>query len=262
MADEVLILSEPAPGVALVTMNRPDAANAFNTELAAAMQAMFETFADPACPWRCVMLTGAGERAFCAGADLKERDGMSDAQWAAQHLVFEAMARAILATPMPVIAAVNGAAFGGGCEVALLCDVIFAAETARFALPEVTLGIMPGLGATQTLTRAVGPARAKQIILSGAPFSPTDALAWGMVGKVCEPKLLVEEVTALAARIAANAPLAVRAIKGAIDAGIGLPLEQGMAQELEAYNRLFPTHDRIEGVRAWREKRKPVFRGM
>ena len=259
--DAILLTDEPAPGVVVITLNRPDAANAFNTALAIALRGAFEALAAPDCPARCVVLTGAGDRAFCAGADLKERDGMSDQVWAAQHLEFEAMAQAMLVAPMPVIAAVNGAAFGGGCEIALLCDFVFAAENARFALPEATLGIMPGLGATQTLARAAGPARAKEVILTGAPFTAAEALAWGVVNRICAPGRLIEEATAVAGRIAANAPLATRAIKRAIDGGAGLPLERGMKLELDAYNTLFPTRDRIEGVRAWREKRRPQFRG-
>jgi enoyl-CoA hydratase/carnithine racemase len=261
MTDQVLILSEPAPAVALVTLNRPDAANAFDTRLARELRTAFEALAAPGAATRCVVLTGAGPRAFCAGADLKERDGMSDQAWAAQHLEFEAMARAILAAPMPVIAAVNGAAFGGGCEIALLCDFIFAAESARFALPEASLGIMPGLGATRTLARVAGPARAKQVILSGTPFTAAEALAWGVANRLCRPDQLIEEALEAARRIAANAPLAVRAIKRAIDAGSGASLAEGMALEIEAYNGLFPTQDRIEGVRAWREKRPPRFQG-
>jgi enoyl-CoA hydratase/carnithine racemase len=261
MTEEILLLSEPAPAVTLVTLNRPDAANAFDTRLAHELRAAFEGFAAPGASARCIVLTGAGSRAFCAGADLKERDGMSDQAWAAQHLEFEAMARAILAAPMPVIAAVNGAAFGGGCEIALLCDFIFAAESARFALPEASLGIMPGLGATQTLARAAGPARAKQVMLTGAPFTAAEALAWGVANRVCPPAELLDQAIETAGRIAANAPLAVRAIKRAVSAGAGRPLDQGMALEIEAYNALFPTADRVEGVRAWREKRPPRFRG-
>jgi enoyl-CoA hydratase/carnithine racemase len=261
MQEPLVIVSQPAPAVALVSLNRPDAANAFNTALARELTAAFEGFAAPGAEARCVVLTGAGDRAFCAGADLKERDGMSDAAWAAQHLEFEAMARAILAAPVPVIAAVNGAAFGGGCEIALLCDFIFASESARFALPEASLGIMPGLGATQTLARVAGPARAKEVMLSAAPFTAAEALAWGVANRVCAPERLIDEALAVAERIAGAAPLAVQAIKGAVDAGAGQPLAAGMALELEAYNRLFPTRDRVEGVRAWREKRKPDFRG-
>jgi enoyl-CoA hydratase/carnithine racemase len=258
---ELILRSEPSPGVGLIVLNRPEAANAFNTALAREVGAAFAALSATDCALRCVVLTGAGERAFCAGADLKERDGMTDQAWADQHLVFEAMAEAVLKAPMPVIAAVNGPAYGGGCELALLCDLIYAAEGARFALPEASLGIMPGLGATQILSRRTGAARAKEIILSAQPFTTADALSWGMVNRVCPTDRLMEEALALAARIAANAPLATRAIKAAIDAGSDLPLDRGMALELEAYNRLFPTQDRMEGVRAWREKRKAMFRG-
>ena len=261
MAEPILTLTEPKPAVALVTLNRPQAANAFDTALALAVAETFERFARPGEAARAVVLTGAGDRSFCAGADLKERDGMDDAAWAAQHQVFEAMAQAVLATPVPVIAAVNGAAFGGGCEIALLCDFIYASEGARFALPEATLGIMPGLGATQTLARAAGPARAKEVILTGAAFTAAEALAWGVVNRLCAPGRLLEEALASAERIAGNAPLAVRAVKRSIDSGAGHSLARGMEIELEAYNALFPTKDRLEGVRAWREKRRPQFRG-
>ena len=260
-AFETLLVEQPAPGVVLITLNRPDASNAFNTRMALELAEAFAGFAREGAAERCVILTGSGEKAFCAGADLKERDGMSDADWAAQHKVFEAMGEEILAAPMPVIAAVNGAAFGGGCEIALLCDFLYAAETARFALPEVTLGIMPGLGATQTLTRAAGPRRAKEVIAAGRAFTAQEALAWGVANRICPPGELIAAALETAQRIAANAPLAVAAVKRAIDLGDGHGLRSGMALELEQYERLFPTDDRREGVRAWREKRKPTFRG-
>ena len=258
---ETLLIEEPAPHVVLVTLNRPDASNAFNTKMALDLAEAFLEFSREGATERCVVLTGSGEKAFCAGADLKERDGMSDEDWAAQHKVFEAMGEAVLAAPMPVIAAVNGAAFGGGCEIALLCDFLYAAETARFALPEVTLGIMPGLGATQTLTRTAGPRRAKEVIASGRAFTAAEALDWGVANRVCAPGELLPAALETARRIAANAPLAVAAVKRAIDLGDGHGLRSGMALELEQYNQLFPTDDRREGVRAWREKRKPSFSG-
>lgn len=139
-----------------VVLDRPQAANALNTQMGRDITAYFETLALEPDRARCVVLTGRGERAFCAGGDLKERDGMSIAQWRAQHLVFERMARAILSCPTPVVAAVNGAAFGGGCEIAALCDFIYASDRARFALTETSLGIIPGAGGTQTLARALG----------------------------------------------------------------------------------------------------------
>ena len=260
-AFETLLIDAPADHVALVTLNRPQASNAFNTRMALELAETFSGFARDGAPQRCLVLTGAGEKAFCAGADLKERDGMSDEEWAAQHKVFEAMAGALLACPMPVIAAVNGAAFGGGCEIALLCDFLYAAETARFALPEATLGIMPGLGATQTLTRAAGPRRAKQIITTGQPFTAAEALDWGVANRVLPQDGLLPAALETAGRIAANAPLAVAAVKRAIDLGDGHSLRSGMALELEQYGQLFPTDDRREGVRAWREKRRASFSG-
>ena len=260
-AFETLLITEPAPDVALVTLNRPEASNAFNTRMALELAEAFAGFGRGDARARCVVLTGSGEKAFCAGADLKERDGMSDDQWAAQHKVFEAMGEALLAAPMPVIAAVNGAAFGGGCEIALLCDFLYAAETARFALTEVTLGIMPGLGATQTLTRAAGPRRAKEVIATGRPFTAAEALDWGVANRLRPPDQLLAAALETAGRIAANAPLAVAAVKRAIDLGDGHSLKSGMAVELEQYGQLFPTEDRREGIGAWREKRKAAFKG-
>ena len=260
-AFETLLVTEPAPYIALITLNRPEASNAFNTRMALELAEAFAGFARTGAAQRCLVLTGSGDKAFCAGADLKERDGMSDEDWAAQHKVFEAMAEALLACPMPVIAAVNGAAFGGGCEIALLCDFLYAAERARFALPEVTLGIMPGLGATQTLARAAGPRRAKEVIASGRAFTAAEALDWGVANRLLPQAELLPAALETAGRIAANAPLAVAAVKRAIDLGDGHGLRSGMALELEQYGQLFPTDDRREGVRAWREKRKAAFSG-
>jgi enoyl-CoA hydratase/carnithine racemase len=254
---ETVKASEPAAGVALITLDRPGASNAFNTTMAEELTAALSALGQA----RCVVLTGAGERAFCAGADLKERNGMTDEAWAVQHKVFEAMAEALLAVPVPVIAAVNGAAFGGGCEIALLCDFVYAASNARFALTEVTLGIMPGLGATQTLARTAGAGRAKEIILTGRPFSAVEALEWGVANRVCDPTELLDQTLETAGRIASNAPLSVRAIKQAINDGADRPMREAMAIELGEYERLFQTRDRLEGVRAFNEKRKPDFRG-
>ena len=207
-----------------------------------------------------IVLTALG-RAFCAGGDLKERNGMSNAQWEAQHLVFERMTRALLDCPLPIIAAVNGAAYGGGAEIALCCDFIYAADTARFALTEVTLGIIPGCGGTQNLARAVGERRAKEIILTGRPVTAAQALDWSLVNAVFAPAQLLDAARATARTIAANAPLAVRQGKQAIHAGLQLDLANALNFEIEAYNRLVPTQDRLEGVRAFNEKRAPQFKG-
>lgn len=160
-----------------------------------------------------------------------------------------------------VIAAVNGAAFGGGCETALACDFVYASTKARFALTETTLGIMPGCMGTQNLPGAVGMRRAKEIILTGEPFTAEQALAWGLVNRLCAPERLLEETLATARRIAANAPLAVMRAKRAVSAADQLDWYTGYQLELEAYNRLIGTEDRSEGVRAFNEGRRPEFKG-
>ncbi|MCC6718193.1 MAG: enoyl-CoA hydratase/isomerase family protein [Acetobacteraceae bacterium] len=258
---ETLKLEEPAEHVLRVTLNRPEASNAMNTQMGHDKLDLFDALcADPAL-YRCIILTGAGERAFCAGGDLKQRQGMTDAQWQAQHLVFERGVRAMLACPIPIIGAINGAAYGGGCELTLSCDFAYASSTARFALTEVTLGIMPGAGGTQNMPRAVGIKRAKEILLTGLPFTAQQALEWGVVNRVCEPGALQAEVLATAARIAGNAPLSTRQIKHSINTGMQMDLASALMFEIEAYNRLPPTEDRREGVTAFNEKRKPVFKG-
>ena len=186
---------------------------------------------------------------------------MTDAQWQAQHLIFERGIRALLACPIPVIAAVNGAAYAGGCEISLCCDFIYASETARFALTEVTLGIMPGAGGTQNLPRAAGARRAKEILLTGKPFTAREAVEWGVVNRLCPPDRLIAEALETARVIAGNAPLSTRQIKQSVNYGLNMDLASAMMFEIEAYNRLVPTEDRREGVLAFNEKRKPNFQG-
>ena len=247
--------------ILLVTLNRPDAANALNTQMGLDLVELFEHFSVDLDNLRAIVLTGAGTKAFCAGGDLKQRNGMTDEAWQAQHLVFERMLRAIIACPIPVIAAVNGAAYGGGCEIAAAADFIYASDNARFALTEVTLGIIPGAGGTQNLPRAIGERRAKEMILSGLPFSAAEAEAWGLVNKVLPPAELLDAAFAIATRIAGNGPIAVRQAKQAIHRGLQMSLADGLAFEIEAYNRLVPTADRREGVLAFNEKRKADFKG-
>ena len=258
---ETVALDRPTEGVLQITLNRPTFANAMNTQMGLDLLDIFSgLFAKPdAC--RAVVVTGAGERAFCSGGDLKERQGMSDDAWQAQHLIFERMIRAVLECPMPVIAAVNGAAYAGGCEIALGCDFIYAARTARFALTEVTLGIMPGCGGTQNLPRAVGERRAKEIVLTGRPFSASEAAAWGLVNRVLPGAELMKEVMATASVIARNAPISVRQAKHSIHHGLQMSISDALAFEIEAYNRTIPSEDRREGILAFNEKRRPVFRG-
>jgi len=258
---ETLRLDRPAAHVLRVTLNRPEVSNALNTQMGLDLIGVFDGLnADPSAH-RCVVVTGAGERAFCGGGDLKQRLGMDDAAWQAQHIVFERMVRAMHLCPVPMIAAVNGAAYGGGCEIALCCDFAYAAEHARFAMSEVTLGIMPGAGGTQNLARALGVRRAKEMLLTGSPLSAQQALDWGLVNRVCPAGELMDAVMATAERIAGNAPLSTRQIKQSVSVGSQMDLSSALMFEIEAYNRLVPTEDRREGVAAFNEKRKPVFTG-
>ena len=249
-----------ADRVGLITMNRPEARNAMTTRMMTELRDCFSAFyVDPHVAG-CLVLTGAGI-GFCAGADLKERKGMSERTWQQQHALVEQMVRAIMDCPIPVIAAVNGAAYAGGMELALGCDFVYAAQSARFALTEVTLGIMPGAAGTQNLPRAVGVRRAKEIVLTGTPFTAEQAYQWGMVNKVCADAELMGEVLAVARRIAANAPVSVRQAKKALDKATELDRMSGYAFEIEAYNRTVVTEDRQEGINAFNEKRKPQYKG-
>ena len=208
-----------------------------------------------------MVLTGSGTKAFCAGGDLKERNGMSVETWQRQHEIFEEAYWTLMELQVPVIAAVNGHAYAGGLEMALACDFAYAVPGARFALTEVTIGIMPGAGGTQNLPRAVGERRAKEIILTGRPFTAAEALEWGVVNRVVEPDLLLTAALDTARTIAGNAPMAVRQAKKSIHLGLQADLRTGLRIEVEAYNRLIGTEDRIEGIRAFNEKRKPGFTG-
>jgi len=258
---ETIIAERRDDHILVVTLNRPESSNAMNTQMGLDLVELFEGFSTDIGGLRAVILTGSGSKAFCAGGDLKQRNGMTDDAWQAQHLVFERMLRAVLGCPLPVIGAVNGAAYGGGCEIAAATDFVYAATHVRFALTEVTLGIMPGGGGTQTLARALGERRAKELILSGLPFSADEAERWGLVNRVLPPDELLPAALAIAGRIAANGPISVRQAKQAVHRGLQMSLADGLAFEIEAYNRLVPTADRREGVLAFNERRKPNFQG-
>ena len=261
MNHHTLTLETRPPHVMLVTLNRPQTLNALNTQMGRELCELWTRLAAEPGETRCVVLTGSGERAFCAGADLKERDGMAQADWQTQHELFERGFMALMEFPLPVIAALNGHAFGGGLEIALCCDFIYASSAARFALPEVRLGIMPGGGGTQNLARAAGERRAKELILSGRQFTAAEGVDWGIFNRACESGSALNEALETAKAIAENAPLSVRQAKKSIRYGLQTDLLTGYRFEIEAYNRLVDTEDRREGVRAFNEKRKPVFRG-
>ena len=259
---DTLLISSPASHVVQITLNRPDFANAFNTQMALDLVDIFESLSMDPSETRAIILTGSGTRAFCAGGDLKERNGMSNAAWSKQHLIYERMARAVITCPIPVIGAINGAAYGGGCELAAGVDFAYVAHGARFAQTEVKIGIIPGAGGTQTLARAVGERRAKELILTGEVFTAEQALDWGLANAIYPIEELLPAALKTATAIATNAPIAVRQAKLAIGRGGGLGLADGLAMEIEAYNRTIPTEDRREGVAAFNERRAPVFRGQ
>lgn len=254
---ETIRLERTSAHVLVATLDRPTVLNALNTRMGGELFDLFSQLTADAGGLRCVVLTGAGS-AFCAGGDLKERDGMTPAQWRAQHELFERAFVAMLECPVPSIAAVNGHAFGGGLEIALCCDFIYAAESAKFAFPEAKLGIMPGGCGTQNLARAVGERRAKELVMSARAFTAQEAAGWGIANRVCQGSAL-DDALATAAAIAANAPLSVRQAKKSIHYGLQMDLLTGYRFEIEAYNRLVDTDDRREGVRAFHERRAPVF---
>ena len=246
--------------VVTVELNRPEALNAMNTAMGEELLHCFE-----ALQWdrtvRAVVFTGAGEKAFCVGGDLKEREGMTDEAWRAQHFVFEQGAARVLDCPVPVIAAVEGFAMGGGCELAVLSDFVVASESAVFAVPEVTRGIFPGIGGTQLLPRIIGAPMAKEMIFTGRRVDAHEAKALGLVNHLVPRGQARSKALEIATTIAANGPVAVRQAKKAIRWGSETDLETAMALAIEAYNNTVTTEDRLEGVRAFNEKRKPRFQG-
>jgi enoyl-CoA hydratase len=249
------------PHILQVTLNRPEVGNAINTRMGEELTALWARLTATPGEARCVVLTGAGGRIFCGGGDLKERNGMTRAQWQHQHEMFERAYWAMVDMPLPLIGAINGHAYGGGLEILLCCDFAYASAAARFAFTEVTLGIMPGMGGTQNLPRALGERRAKELLLTGRAFSAQEALEWGLVNATLEPEQVLPQALETARRIAGNAPLAVRQIKKSVRYGTQMELRTAFRFEVEAYNHLVDTDDRREGVAAFNEKRKAVFTG-
>jgi enoyl-CoA hydratase/carnithine racemase len=251
-----LVTVEVAGGVATVTLNRPEALNAISTELALALAEAVEPLAtDPGV--RAVVLTGAGERAFCVGADLKQRAGFDDHGWFVQREAFRRGFAAVRRCPLPTVAAVSGFALGGGAELALACDLIVAATDATFGLPEVRLGLVPAGGGTQLLARRVGRSAARDLVLTGRRVDAEEARRLGLADRVVPRGEVLAAATALAAEIAGNAPTAVRMAKWALEVGGDLPLEAAMEVEDQAWRRAVLSDDRREGIAAWMEKREP-----
>ena len=258
---ETLLLDSPREGLLRVQLNRPKVSNAINSQMGRDLIAVFQALEANPESYRCVMLTGAGERAFCGGADLKEREGMSDENFNTQHYIFERMNRAIYDCPIPTIACLNGSAVAGGLELALACDFMVAVEGAKFGFTEVSRGIMPGGGGTQQLPRAIGMRRAKELIFSGALIDAATAKEMGLLNHIYPRAQLLPQTLELIDRILANAPLSVQQAKKSMVFGSQMDLRTGMFFEIEAYSRLVATEDRNEGIRAFNEKRTPKFQG-
>ena len=249
---------DAARHVALLTLDRPAQLNALDDRLLGSLADALEALdADPDC--RCIVITGAGERAFAAGADIKELAGQTPAGLAASR-GFEAWAR-IRRIRTPIVAAVRGYALGGGCELAMACDMIVAGDDAQFGQPEIRIGVIPGAGGTQRLPRAIGKARAMELILTGRSIDAREAEALGLVTSVVPAEATVDAALALAGRIAAMPPLAVMAAKEAIDRAYELPLSAGLEAERRTFFDLFATEDQREGMAAFIEKRAPIWRG-
>ncbi|MFN7086695.1 MAG: enoyl-CoA hydratase-related protein [Burkholderiales bacterium] len=257
MTTPVVLLERPAAGVALVRINRPEARNALNLEVRRLIAKHLTELGDDEAT-RCVVLTG-NDKAFAAGADIKEMAGAGTIDMLARgtHKLW----RAIAACPKPVIAAVNGFALGGGCELAMTCDIIIAGEAAKFGQPEVRIGIIPGGGGTQRLTRAAGKYKAMRYILTGDLFGAKEAFAMGLVSEIVSDAEVEKRALEMAAQIAALPPLAIQQAKEAVLRGMDAALDTGLALETKALQILFASQDQKEGMAAFIEKRAPRFQG-
>jgi len=246
--------------VVLVTLNRPQQANSLSRDLVSELLTIVaDVEADPSV--RVCIVTGAGERAFCAGADLKERVGMAPAEVTAFLTQAHRLMDGLASLRCPVIAAINGAAMGGGLELALACDLRLVAADASMGLTETSLAIIPGAGGTQRLPRLVGVARAKELIFTARRIGADEALRIGLVNEVVPRSRLLDRAREIGAEIARNGPLAVAQAKCAIDRGIEVPLRRALAIEQECYAPVLATEDRVEALCAFAEKRPPVFSG-
>lgn len=256
---DTLLFEERGP-VGLITLNRPERRNALDLSTLTALDGLLQQVAGRR-DLRALVITGAGDKAFCAGADLKEREGMTEAQVRIFLTTIRTAFRRLELLPQAVVGAAGGLALGGGLELLLACDLRLAAQGAVFGLPESTLAIIPGAGGTQRLSRLVGLGRALEWTLTGRAVTAEEALAAGLVSRVTEPPNLLPAALELAETIAANGPVAVAQAKRAVRGGFGLPLEEGLALEGEAYEAVLPTADRREALAAFREKRRPQYKG-
>lgn len=258
MEEKHILVSKLEKGIAIVTLNRPKAANAFSVQMLQELkEAITDLRFDPNV--RLVIVTGSGEKIFCAGADLKERADMDEMEVKKTIALIRENINNLESLPKPVIAAVNGAAFGGGTELALACDIRIAASHAKFGLTETSLGIIPGAGGTQRLPRLIGKGKAKELIFTARRIDAVEAERIGLIEQVTET--VMEAALKLAEEIVKNGPIAVSQAKIAIDKGYEADIQTGLAIEQSAYEITIPTEDRLEGLRAFKEKRLPDFNG-
>ena len=258
-AYDTLLIERHADGYAVVTLNRPEALNALNSTLFADLAAFLDAVEHDDSV-RCLILTGSGDKAFAAGADIKE---MADQSYADMYKAnfFSLGHDRITRFRKPIIAAVNGFALGGGCELAMLCDFLVASEKAKFGQPEINLGVAPGIGGSQRLTRLVGKSKAMDMVLTARMMDAVEAERAGLASRVVPHETLLDEVRKIAAKIASQSPLAVMANKEMVNAALETTLTQGVQFERRLFHSLFAFEDQKEGMSAFVEKRKPEFRG-
>ncbi|MFZ5944482.1 MAG: enoyl-CoA hydratase-related protein [Bacillota bacterium] len=253
----LIIISE---GILTLTINRPKALNALNTETLIEIRDAVKAAANNE-EVQALIITGAGEKAFVAGADIAQMKDLNVLDGRNMTILGQEVFTEIENLPKPVIAAVNGFALGGGCEIAMACDIRIASEKAKFGQPEVNLGIIPGYGGTQRLPRLIGKGKAKYYIFTGEMMTAEQAFQFGLVDKVVAPEELINKAKEVAKTIMSKAPVAVMMAKKAINNGLDMDLDSGIAYEAEAYTTTFSTQDRVEGMTAFVEKRKPNFTG-
>jgi enoyl-CoA hydratase/carnithine racemase len=246
-----------ASGVVLARLSRLEVLNAVNTKLGSELLHFFRSINLKESPAACVVLTGAGDRSFCVGGDLKERNGMTTEAWQAQRIIFKQYNHEMEHCRVPVICAVNGFALGGGAELVLRSDFAYAADHATFGFPEVKRGFMPGSGGTQRFARVAGEPRAMEWLLTGRQFGAEDALAWGMINKVVAKDELLGSVLEVAEQIAQNAPEVIQTIKQCVHTGLQTDIETALVIEALSQQKLVSGSNRLEGIAAFVEKRAP-----
>jgi enoyl-CoA hydratase/carnithine racemase len=258
--DEKVLLTEERNGIAILTLNRPEVMNSFNFALLYALKEQIEALKFNT-NIRVVIITGSGQKAFCAGADLKERTTYTESQVKTFIFTIRNLFTSIENLNKPVIAAINGVALGGGTELTLACDMRIASMNALMGLTETRLAIIPGAGGTQRLPRLIGRGKAKELIFTGRRVDPQEALQIGLVNQICDQKSLLDECLKMAAMICEAGPIAIEQAKYAINYGLETDLHTGLGIESNAYWVTIPTEDRLEGLTAFQEKRKPVYKG-